>query len=50
MDFVDDMKVAKELLASAVTAPPDRSSCAVRPFLEKCLYSDSIPVRQSAAR
>lgn len=49
MDFVDNQKVAKELLASAVTALHKTSDPAVLPFLEKCLYSDCIPVRQSAA-
>lgn len=49
MDFVKSGKAPKELLASAVTALHKTKDPAVLPFLDKCLYSDCIPVRQSAA-
>lgn len=50
MDFVESGKAPKELLASAVTALHKTKDPAVLPFLDKCLYSDCIPMRQSAAQ
>lgn len=50
MDFVENSKKApKEVLASAVTALARSRDPVVLPFLEKSLFSDCLPVRQSAA-
>ena len=50
MNFIETNRVSPMLLATATTALGKGQSPVAVPFLKKCLFSEHLPVRQSAAR
>lgn len=49
MEFIEENRVAPMMLATATAALGKSQSTVAVPFLKKCLFSEHLPVRQSAA-